>query len=101
MKARSPPALTLALAAVLFQAAAALAAPQIVPPPTISCRAGCSDMTVGGVVTSVKWCSKCTMRPVHCTLEFSLPCDADTTDLCVLGLGDPDDCAARGVKEVP
>lgn len=39
--------------------------------------------------TDVKWCQRCYTSPTHCSLPFSLPCDATVDEVCAGAL---DDC---------
>jgi len=73
----------------------ALGAPQLVPPPTVTCRQGCEEMVFNGTASIIKWCHRCTQHPVTCSLWYSLPCAADTSDPCVVGIADAEECAAR------
>lgn len=68
---------------------------QLVTPPTLSCGP-CDDSGDH----PVKWCQRCTMNPVHCTLKFSVACSATIDRNCV---GDVMDCVhdvgAEGVGD--
>lgn len=68
----------LLLILLLSHAGPAAGSPQLLPPPTISC----DDCMAS---TGVKWCTRCTMAPVHCTLQFSVPCDAVVDPYCRSG----------------
>ncbi|KAK3944633.1 hypothetical protein QBC46DRAFT_337322 [Diplogelasinospora grovesii] len=56
--------------------------------PTITCDKDCSQNGDEGLV---KWCKKCwnTTISMHCTIPFSVPCDAAVDDVCP---GNVQDC---------
>ncbi|KAK1765677.1 hypothetical protein QBC33DRAFT_560598 [Phialemonium atrogriseum] len=72
-----PISLLLCATAIL---AAAAATAQLVPPPTLTCGA-CKEGE-GGSSHAVKWCQRCYMSPVHCSLEFSVPCNSTVDRVC-------------------
>lgn len=76
------------LAALSSHALARPAAePQLVPPPTLSCGP-CRERSDSDS-ESVKWCQRCFMAPVHCSLEFSVACNSTVDRSCI---GDIMDC---------
>ena len=54
--------------------------PQPRPPPTLSCGP-CKEPS------GEKWCRKCYTAPIHCTLEFSVPCDSVVDRYCADNVG--------------
>jgi hypothetical protein len=48
---------------------------QLIFPPTIGCE-HCIEST------GRKWCQRCYMSPVHCTLPFDVPCNATVKEKC-------------------
>jgi hypothetical protein len=54
---------------------------QLIFPPTISCDSKCNDR-------GEKWCQRCYMSPVHCTLPFSVPCAATVDEHCAGNIRD-------------
>lgn len=39
------------------------------------------------VKTDIKWCQRCYTAPTHCTIEFSLSCNATVDEVCAGCLG--------------